>query len=245
MAKIGIFSDVHANLAALDAVLGALDSAGCDQLVCCGDTVGYGPSPAECIHALREREVPCVLGNHDQYVTLIMDERVSRLRDDVRISVEWTQSELDMGDLRWLAQLPMRFDTPEFSIVHGSFGRRHWTYLTNEPSLSYNFANQDVPLAFCGHSHVPIASHTVEASGPVVTYLKDPAPVPDAEKVIFNVGSVGQPRDHDPRASCVVLATETGIVTPKRVVYDIEATQELMRRTGQPGKSVARLEVGR
>lgn len=245
MARIGVFSDVHANLAALNAVLDRLDQAGCEQLVCGGDTVGYGSSPGECIHILQDRQIPCVLGNHDQYVTLLMDERVSRLRDDVRVSVEWTQNALDMGDLRWLAQLPMRIDLPDLTIVHGAFGHRHWTYLTNEQALSYNFAHQDVPLAFCGHSHVPIVSYTVEDSSPVVRYLKDTTSVPDAGKVIFNVGSVGQPRDHDPRAMCVVFDTETRCVEPSRVPYDIEATQDLMRRTGQPEKSISRIELGR
>ncbi len=267
MPRYGIFSDVHANVAALEAVLAVMDEAGCDQLLCCGDIVGYGPSPSECLRLIRERNIPCVLGNHDQYVTLLMDERISRLREDVRSSVEWTQNTLDMDDLKWLAQLPMRYDTDDLSIVHGAFGSKHWTYLTNEKSVRYNFRHQDVALAFCGHSHVPLCAYALpappappapdpadtangaapkpSAPAPMMNYLKSTTPVPEAEKVVFNVGSVGQPRDHDPRAMCIIYDTADACVRPRRVPYDISATQDLMRAAGLHPRSIMRLELGR
>lgn len=245
MNKIGLFSDVHANLAALTAVIDYLDDAGCDTLICGGDTVGYGPQPVECVHLLRERQIPCVLGNHDHYVTLVMDPRLERLREDVRVTILWSQEQMPMADLRWIAQLPRQLDFDGFGVVHGAFGPKQWLYLTNEPSVAYNFKYQDVKLGFCGHSHVPLMATLLPEGVPVISYLKGAVPIlPDA-KTIVNVGSVGQPRDYDPRAMCVIYDVDEQTITPKRVPYDIEATQALMRAHDLPERSIIRIEMGR
>jgi len=244
MSKIGVIGDIHANLTALNAVLEVLDREGCDSLVCTGDVVGYGPSPGECIRIVRDRAIPCVLGNHDHYVTLIMDPRLEKLRETIRRSIEWTQGVLPMSDLKWLAQLPKRLDLDGFSLVHDAFGPKRWVYLTDERTLTYNFAHQDVPLAFCGHSHQPMLAHTRPEQPPVLTYLKSTR-LPSADKVIINAGSVGQPRDKDPRAACGIYDTDERSIRLIRVVYDIEETQALMRQASLPEPFVLRLTVGR
>ena len=244
MTKVGFLSDIHGNLEALQAVLEVLDDEACDALVCGGDLVGYGASPAECVGLIREREIPCLLGNHDEYVTLLMDPRLDRLRDDIKRSVEWTQSVLPMDDLKWLSQLPRQLEAEDFSMVHGAFGPKPWVYCTNEKSLTHNFEYQDVPLGFCGHSHMPLIALYREGEPPVIDFVRQ-TPIPDSPKVMINVGSVGQPRDRDPRAACLVLELETRVVRLLRVPYDIAAAQQKIREAGLPERFAERLEIGR
>lgn len=247
MTRLAIISDIHANSVALERVLATIDERGADMIVCTGDVVGYGPRPKECIDLLREREVPCLLGNHDQYVTLLMDPRVDRLREDIRVSVQWTQAQLPMEHLKWLAALPMRLEMEDldFSFVHGAYGPHPWLYCSNSKAFAVNFAHQDVPLAFCGHSHVPaLGIYEGEGAEPSVKYLRK-ATVPEAEKVMVNVGSVGQPRDKDPRSAFVFFTIESRELELVRVPYDIAETQKQIREASLPDKAATRLEEGR
>ena len=243
--KIGVIGDIHANLAAFQATLTKLEDEGCDAIVCTGDIVGYGPSPGECVRIVREREIPCVLGNHDQYVTLLMDPRLDRLSPNIRHCVEWTQNKLDMEDLKWLAQLPRQVDFEQLSLVHGSFGPKQWAYLTSAKAVSENFEHQSGQLAFCGHTHIPLLAYFVDdETPPVLSYLTK-SKLPDSSKVLINPGSVGQPRDHDPRASCGIYNTESKSVHVARAAYDIEETQALMREANLPEQFITRLSEGR
>ncbi len=242
--KYGVFGDVHANLAAFEAVLQALDERGCDQLICTGDVVGYGPSPAECIAEIRKRNIPCVLGNHDMYATLLMDPRLEKLEKDTRAVIGWTQSVLSMDDLRWLADLPLRLDYEGFTVVHGSLGKHRWNYLVDDKAVAEHLAHQEKPLSFSGHSHLPILGFQVPEHPARMTFLKS-GPIPAGVKAVVNPGSVGQPRDRDPRAACAVFDTEKYSIELIRVEYDIAATQDLMRRQGLPERFIARLALGR
>lgn len=245
MGKFGIFSDIHANLAALEAVLQHLDDERCDACFCVGDVVGYGASPADCIDLLRERDIPCVLGNHDHYVTSLLDDRLKQLRKDVRASIQWTQENLDMDQLKWLAQLPRYVDVDMIHLVHGAYGPHPWLYLTKADRLAKSFPHQPHDLAFCGHTHVPAIGLLRDGdSAPVLDYLKS-GPIPDADKVIVNPGSVGQPRDRDPRAACLIFDTEANTVRLFRVPYDIDHTQKLIRDAKLPDWFAVRLELGR
>ena len=247
MTKLAVISDIHANSIALEAVLSTIDEQGCDMIVCAGDIVGYGARPKECIDLLREREIPCLLGNHDQYVTLLMDDRVGRLREEVRLSVEWTQTQLSMDQLKWLAGLSMRFDVEEldFSFVHGAFGPKPWIYCNKPEHFASSFAHQDVPLGFCGHSHVPaIGLYDAEIEQVSVKYLRKSI-IPKADKVMVNVGSVGQPRDKDPRAAFTFFCVEEREVELVRVPYDVAQAQAQIREAGLPEKAAERLEGGR
>ena len=244
MARTGLFSDVHGNLAALQAVLAKLEMERCDSLVCLGDTVGYGPCPVQCIELLREREIPCLMGNHDQYVTLLMDPSLERLREDIRHSVQWTQNQLNMETLKWLASLPMHLDMDGFAVVHGAFGPKPWIYCANERSLAHNFDYQHMPLGFCGHSHVPLIGYVREGLPPAVEYLRITS-VPNAPKTMVNVGSAGQPRDRDSRACCVVYDDAARSITIHRVSYDIGKTRDLIIAAGLPERFAARLAIGR
>lgn len=242
--RVGLLGDIHANDVALAAVLDALDAEDCDQVACTGDVVGYGPCPGECVRALRERQVPCVLGNHDKFATLLASPRLARLEADTRHVLEWTQSKLDMDALRWLAELPLRLDVEGLTLLHGSFGPNRWAYLVNKKNLAESFAHQDVPLAFSGHSHLPVLCQQLEGHPPRIGFLRT-GDVPRGGKVLVNPGSVGQPRDRDPRAACAVYDTASSVIHPLRVEYDIAHTQALIRAAGLPERFAQRLEEGR
>ena len=151
MTRIAFISDIHSNIDALEAALAHIDKTGADMTLCLGDIVGYGPCPAECLHEIQKREIQCVMGNHDEYVTLLMDPRVEKLRPDIRQVVEWTQMQLSMDDLKWLSKLPMRMEADEFSILHSSFAPARWSYCLDERTFLINFMHQECQLAFCGH----------------------------------------------------------------------------------------------
>jgi predicted phosphodiesterase len=244
MTKVGLLSDIHGNRAALEAVLETLDAEACQALICLGDIVGYGPSPAECVQLIRQRGIPCVLGNHDQYVTTFLNPRLEKLREDVRVSIEWTQAQLAIGDLTWLAQRPMRLGAEGFSVVHGAFGPKPWVYCASEKSLTHNFVFQDVALGFCGHSHIPLVARYRPDAAPLVDPLQTLA-LPEAPKTMVNIGSVGQPRDRDPRACCVTYEIESRSLRVLRVEYDVEDTQARIRAAGLPESFAERLAQGR
>ena len=194
MTKIGFLSDIHGNLEALQAILAKFDEIPCDQIYCLGDVVGYGANPGECIRIIQERKIITAMGNHDEYVTLLMDPKLDRLRAEVRDAVLWTQSHLPMEDLRWLSKLPMKIVTEQFTALHGSFVPVPWAYCLDENTFAANFKYQDVPLAFCGHSHSPLIGIEIPDELPYVDFIRK-TEVKDSDKVMINVGSVGQPRD--------------------------------------------------
>lgn len=245
MTKIAFISDIHGNFDALLAVMTALKEEACDLTLCLGDIVGYGPSPCECVDFIRQNNIQAVLGNHDEYVTLLMDTRVERLREDIRIAVEWTQSQLPMDALKWLSRLPFEMAAEDvFTFIHGSFAPGKWGYCLDEGTFAANFKNQEAQLAFCGHSHSPLIGIDRPGGTPVVDYIRH-CKLPENEKIMINVGSVGQPRDRDPRACAVTYVVETRELKLHRVEYDIAVVQEKIKAAGLPEKFAQRLEVGR
>ena len=246
MTKIGFFSDVHANLEALTAILEKCAELKCDELICLGDIVGYGANPAECVKLLRERDIPCVLGNHDEYVTTIMNPEIDQLRPEIRKSIEWTQAQLSLDDLKWLGSQPMQIQVVDDLIcLHASFARHRWSYCLDEISFKNNFAQQPCQLAFCGHSHSPLIGIDLPGQEfPFVDFIRTYT-VPDDKKVMVNVGSVGQPRDRDPRACLVTYILESRRLELHRVPYDIETAQNKIYMARLPDRFGLRLAVGR
>lgn len=245
MTRIAFISDIHANFEALNAVLADIDATGADMTVCLGDLVGYGADPAACVDLIRSRDIQTVMGNHDEYVTLLMDPRVERLRPEVRQSVEWTQSKLSMDDLTWLAKLPMSMDADIFGITHGSYKPgNHFAYCKDEETFAENFAGQTHQLAFCGHSHRPLIAVQTPAGQLFVDYIR-PGVVPADGKVMVNVGSVGQPRDENPNACVVYYDLETRHLDLHRVPYDLKLAMQKIIRSPLPEKFAKRLALGK
>lgn len=245
MTKIGFFSDVHGNLEALTAILKRLDQASCDMLVCLGDIVGYGANPAECLHIIQDREIPSVMGNHDEYASSYMTPANGRLRPEILASIEWTQKNLSVDDIRWLAELPMRLQLGDDMVaLHSSFARGKWSYCLDEDSFAANFERQECPLAFCGHSHSPLIGIDMPGHAPFVDFIR-PYTVPTDHKVMVNVGSVGQPRDRDPRACACTYEVETRHLELIREPYDLEMAQNKIYMARLPEKFGLRLALGR
>jgi predicted phosphodiesterase len=241
--KIGIISDIHANLAALQAVLTALDAENCVTIVCAGDVVGYGPSPLECAELVQQRKILCVRGNHDDM--MLNQARDLHLRKDVRDAIQWTRQALPQDVKGWLGTLPRSLRYAGFEVLHASHVYRpEWHYVMDMHSVMANFLFQGPALSFNGHTHLPLLALHQRGHAPKLLMLRHLS-VPPHHKCLVNVGSVGQPRDRNPEASYVIYETKDRSVTPMRTAYDIADTQERMRKAGLPQNFINRLGEGR
>lgn len=238
-----VISDIHANRAALEAVL--RDAAPFDMIWCLGDLVGYGPDPNECVARLQDFEHICVAGNHDWAVLgrLTLDD----FNSEARIAHLWTQAELTPASQEYLQQLPVRLEQEPFTLVHGSPREPIWEYLLDLGVALVNFAHFSTPFCIVGHTHLPlIFGLNAELGRPYAMIPEVGKPIPLwAQRMMLNPGSVGQPRDGDPRASYAILDTDAMTWELHRVSYPIEITQERMRARGLPRRLIARLSVGR
>ncbi len=238
--RIAILSDIHANLRALEAVLGAIG--GVDAVWHLGDVVGYGPEPDGVIARLRDIGAIGVRGNHD--VAAVGGSEIEYFNPDARAAMEWTRARLGPAARAWLEGLPERRVEGEFTLVHGSPRDPVWEYLTSRSSAETNFDAFDTPYCLVGHTHVPIVF--LESGGDVEILGVEPGSELhlDGRRAIVNPGSVGQPRDGEPTASYVLLDTEAGTLTWQRVPYDVEATQATMVDAGLPVRLARRLTFG-
>ena len=240
--RVALLSDIHANLVALEAVLAEIAEA--DEVWDMGDTVGYGPDPAAVLAALAERGARLVAGNHDRAVATGAGIELFNpaARAAALLHREWlTGEERDR-----LAALPLTFVAEGgFTVCHGSPRDPLWEYILNALSARLNFDHFDTPWCFVGHSHIQgmFTLHketdrvTLDQTKPDVTIELRP-------KVILNPGSVGQPRDRDPRAAYAIYDTEARTWTARRVEYNIAEVQERIRESGLPEKHAVRIAEG-
>jgi diadenosine tetraphosphatase ApaH/serine/threonine PP2A family protein phosphatase len=241
-----VFADVHANLPALEAVLAAAAERGATRFLFLGDAVGYGPHPKECVHRLAElRDLTLVRGNHDHAIsTGRLEIGMNRL---ARACAEWTRERLGAAELEWLGGLPAEHRGVGWMAVHGAprDPNRFFAYvydLTCEENLAHLDA-EGVPLCFYGHTHVPLA-HVALPVGPAklagVRYVElDPR-----WPTLVNPGSVGQPRDRDPRAAFALWDPASRRLTFERTSYDLERTVDDLVKADLPKDLVARLQEG-
>ena len=240
--RIAVISDVHSNLHALDAVLAEVDAGGFDQLWCLGDVVGYGPRPVECVAALRERATVCLGGNHDLVVAGKIP--LATFADEAAEAASWTRGVLDEAARGFLDTLEPKATLPGAELFHGSPRDPVWDYVLSEDAARWTLAATSAPLVLVGHSHVALelAGDGTEVRGGQAaagTTLDL-----GAARRLLNPGSVGQPRDGDPRASWLEIDNRAGRATFRRTVYPVERTQAEMRERGLPEVLAARLEHG-
>jgi diadenosine tetraphosphatase ApaH/serine/threonine PP2A family protein phosphatase len=244
--RIGIFSDVHANLEALQAVLSAYEQAQIDRYICLGDTVGYGANPNECCQLVRDLADLVILGNHDAACT----GRLSTewFNTAARAAVEGHQRMLDAAHMRWLAQLPYRLELDDMLFCHGSpYQQEEFPYILDEADVATIMQHDrpSQPLIFVGHTHRGTAFVCREQ--PALHIWEDPQSlipiVPDC-RYVLNVGSVGQPRDGDWRASYSIFDTEARSFELRRVEYDVDTASEKIARLGFPLTLSERLFLG-
>ncbi|MHB8834648.1 MAG: metallophosphoesterase family protein [Candidatus Methylomirabilia bacterium] len=239
--RIALLSDIHGNLEALEAVLAEVDRLGADLLYCLGDIVGYGPSPAACIEIVRRRAAVSLIGNHDAAVagrTSLED-----FNEFARSAVEWTAAQLDDGQIEYLATLPYTYRAPDLLLAHASpFEPERWHYIHGRADIAGHFFAFAERLCFVGHSH---RSGIFAIRGERdVTRRGESEPLRPGLRYLVNAGSVGQPRDRDPRAAYVIYDATSECVEVRRVVYPVEKTQERMRAAGIPAFLIDRLGAG-
>jgi diadenosine tetraphosphatase ApaH/serine/threonine PP2A family protein phosphatase len=249
----GIVSDIHGNLVALKAVLEDALSVAVDRWICLGDTVGYGADPAECVAWVREHCDIVLMGNHDAAIAGIIDPE-QFMNEDAVVAVRKHREALRKDDLDWLSKLPLtwRLDEPEMYLVHGAPTQNPYLdYLVWDVSPDEAFAATTESIIGVGHTHIPHLYGMSPEGGifPVVAFgarpPADPIPLRPGSRFLFNPGSVGQPRDRDPRASYALLDTTARTLTFRRVSYDIIEAQRRMRMCGYPQWLWERLQYGR
>lgn len=244
--RLGVLGDVHANCEALDAVLRALASERIDQYIQVGDLVGYGPEPSECIAIVRSLSAVVCMGNHDAAVLGLLD--TSYFNTYARAAILWTRQHLQPTDLSYLRSLPYVARQAEYTVVHGSLHLpAQFGYVVSVVEAADCLAMQDTRLCFLGHSHVPAV---YLQSAPGVEGIAMIAQ-PEGEicfrgygRVLLNVGSVGQPRDEDPRAAYAVVDTVAETIELKRVPYNLGLTQRKIYAAGLPEVLATRLAIG-
>jgi predicted phosphodiesterase len=241
--RVAIVSDIHANLAAFEAVLRHAEAGGpIDMLWCAGDTVGYGPQPNECIALLRRYEHRTVAGNHDLAACGLMG--TDDFNEGAATAARWTKMALTEDSWGFLQELPLVATEGDFTILHGSLRWPEWEYLLSGEQAQAHFELQETPYGIVGHSHLQIVCEQREATPPVLRAAADGERIELHGRMILNPGGVGQPRDGDPRAA-YAMYDDGGSVTYYRVEYDIAATQAAMESAGLPPWLIERLSYGR
>lgn len=249
--RVLVLADVHANEEALRAVLAHARQHAVDAALCLGDVVGYGPRPVECIELLREARVLTVMGNHDRDAAGT-SEAAPGTRASARLVLEWTRTVLRDEHRAWLLDLPRRAIPDDALVgVHGCYlNPSHITgYVTStmmEANLRAILEAPDLPkVGLCGHTHQPNASWLTKTDEVVERTPTERVEWPaSARAVLVNPGSVGQPRDRDPRASYAVLDVARRFVEVHRVPYAIERTIAALNQAGLPPELGERLKEG-
>ncbi|MGI8478194.1 MAG: metallophosphoesterase family protein [Thermomicrobiales bacterium] len=241
--RILLVSDIHSNLVALEAVLAHCPEF--DAIWNIGDTIGYGPKPRECIDRLVDLFAnPVLVGNHD--LACIGEVDPAEFNPIAQIAARWTALQLGMDHRAYLQELPALTVAEGITLAHGSPRSPVWEYVTNASIATENFACFESELCVIGHTHIAMFAHLRDGADAAEIYpLRPREPLDlDVGRFILNPGSVGQPRDRDPRAAYALLDTDRGVVTGFRVDYDISATQRQMALANLPDVLISRLNHG-
>ena len=239
--KLAILSDIHGNREALEAVLVDVATQGVLAIACLGDFVGYGASPNDCISILRPRVEVAVLGNHD--VAALGRLRLGGFQSDAATTARWTMEQLEPGHREWLESLPYTAQWHALRLVHATPSEpEEWHYVMSIADARVEFGAFRERVGLIGHSHVP---GVFEADGAALTYTRAPAVALRAgRRYLVNVGSVGQPRDGDPRAAWMLFDIERDALEHRRVTYDIERAGSRILEAGLPPFLAERLKWG-
>ncbi len=245
--RIGILGDIHSNFEALTTAVKALRAEGVDHWVQVGDIVGYGPDPQACLDLVRELNCTVCMGNHDAAVVNLLDTEYFNAY--ARLAIEWTREQLRPTDVDYLRGLPLVVEHHDYTVVHGTLHLPElFGYVLTQVEAKESIRQQRTTVSFVGHSHVP------------AVYVERPDMRPNeleghydseialstrgASKILVNVGSVGQPRDEDPRTAYALYDPRNQELWIRRAAYDIRTTQEKIRRAGLPDVLAERLALG-
>jgi diadenosine tetraphosphatase ApaH/serine/threonine PP2A family protein phosphatase len=241
--KVLLLSDVHANLIALEAVLGACGEV--NAVWNLGDTVGYGPQPRECIDRIVALcASPVLVGNHD--LACIGEIDIADFNPIAQAASRWTSRQLGMDHQAYLRTRPAITKVKDYTLAHGSPRSPVWEYVTSAAVANENFACFDTNVCFIGHTHIAMYAIQSEGAATAEIHPLRPGETLDllAGRFLVNPGSVGQPRDRDPRAAYAILDTSRWTLTAHRAEYDVAATQRQMIQAGLPDVLISRLAHG-
>jgi predicted phosphodiesterase len=241
--RYAVLADVHGNLEALEAVLAAVK--GVDDYLLLGDTVGYGADPEACLSALRRLGPIAIAGNHDKAVTDDID--LELFSGELLNNLMWSKKQISTENMMFLREMPQYLSKGQFEMVHGSLRQPLTEYIDDIQSGLISIEMMKKKILFVGHLHIPLIVYK-DASGKFDGWQVWEGVVTDLskyEKAIINAGAVGQPRDGDPRASYGIFDEENRTFELKRVKYDINKTQEKMKKAGISGMYIDRLTYGR
>jgi predicted phosphodiesterase len=238
--RILVISDIHSNLTALETVLSAAGKV--DAVWCLGDIVGYGPDPNECITLVRDLpNLECIKGNHDSATLGEVDQQT--FNHEASLAISWTKYTLNAASKEFLLSLPEQIVKGEVTLVHGSPRNPVWDYVMDYMTAIRMFQFFDTRLCMLGHTHVPAYWEEVSTDSSAVVPL-DFQKRTVSGRVILNPGSVGQPRDRDPRASFAFFNPNNSTWELRRVEYDISSVQERIKKAGLPWRHALRLNDG-
>lgn len=239
--KYAVIADIHANLEAFQVVLEDAKTQKCTHYCCVGDVVGYGANPKECLETVRSMGMPTVKGNHDEYCST--DDPLDGFNPHAADAVLWTRKVLNDGEKQWLRELKYVRLVASFSMVHATLDApQRWGYVFDKLMAAASFTYQNTNVCFFGHTHVPVAfiRDSMVRGG---TYSK--FKVEQGRKYFVNVGSVGQPRDGNPKASYVIYDLDEGSIEIRRLDYDISKAQKKILDAGLPPRLAERLAHGK
>jgi len=239
--RFAIFSDIHANLEALEAVLADAHKRKCTHFVCLGDVVGYNANPHECVDRIRKLDCPIVKGNHDEQASL--PESSSDFNELAERAIKWTRDNLAEEDKQWLRELPLQRQVRDFTIVHATLDTpAQWGYVFNNLDAAASLTYQHTTVCFFGHTHVPMVFIRDEG---VRRERIEHIRIEPTKKYFINMGSVGQPRDGNWRAAYCTYDIENNLVEQLRVKYDLAIAQKKILKARLPQLLAERLAIGR
>ena len=241
--RIALVSDIHGNLEAFQAVLGEIENQKVDNIHCLGDVIGYGCDPLACLELVNQYCTSKLMGNHEYAAIGVLPTDAMNLA--ARQSIIWTAAQLTDRELAQIADFEMTAEDAGCLLVHASPQEPdEWHYVLSQLEATEAFAHLDHKLAFHGHTHLPMI-FCQAPEGNVRTIVGHDFDPDEESSYLINVGSVGQPRDNDPRASYVIYDDEEISVSYRRVEYDFKITQAKMCKAEMPSVLIERLEVGR
>ncbi len=236
-----LLSDIHANISALEAVLS--DAGGeFEDVWVLGDTIGYGADPSACISAVRGLDAVAISGNHEEAAVGKMTTK--NFNPVAREAIEWTAEVLTPDELLWLAELQQTEIVDDFTLAHGSPRDPVWEYIETGPQIIDNLDHFETRGCVVGHTHIPFTVGVMDGEIKQVEYVIGERTGLVGDRLYINPGSVGQPRDRDPRASYALLDIEAWDVEFRRVEYDVARAQARIKEEGLPGFLGERLFIG-
>jgi len=243
--RYAFISDIHANLEALEAVFDDIDTQEIDEVVCLGDIVGYGANPNECVDLVVKRCPIILLGNHD--AAAIEQLSTQHFNIHAKIAIEWTAKTLRNDIKDTLSELLLKTVMDQMTLVHATpYEPNMWYYITSLEEAAFNFQFFDTPLCLVGHTHIPIII-VLDANKELYVHqdVNIRANENEGSRLLINVGSVGQPRDRNPKSCYGIFDTGTTEFSYRRVAYNIDKTQQKMKKIKMPEFLITRLEDGR